>query len=145
MSPCSTYEDVSLVLRLYEIRREERMREARRWFMKEFKVKTLDEFDKLCPGGSVENESFRMVVSYWEMVASFVTSGVLQKDLFFESGRELLLTYERISAILPAVRERASDVRFLKNLEAVAPDYIAWYEKQAPGAHEAFAKRIGAR
>lgn len=121
------------------------MREARRWFMKEFKAKTLDDLDKLCPVGSVENESFRMVVSYWEMVSSFVTSGVLQKDLFFESGRELLLTYERVSATLPALRERSSDARFLKNLEAVAPVYIAWYEKQAPGAHEAFATRIGAR
>jgi hypothetical protein len=145
MSPCATYEDVSLVLRLYEIRREERLRDARRWFAKECKAKTLDELDKLCPVGSVENESFRMVVSYWEMVASFLTSGVLHKDIFFESNRELLLTYERVSAVLPALRERFSDARFLKNLEDIAPDYIAWYEAQAPGAHEAFAARIGAR
>ena len=82
MSPCATYEDVSLILRLYEIRRDERLRDARRWFGKEFKPKTLKEFDKLCPPGSVENESFRMVVSYWDMAASFITTGVLQKDVF---------------------------------------------------------------
>lgn len=145
MSPCATYEDVSLVLRLYELRRDERLREARRWFGKEFKPKTLKEFDKLCPPGTVENESYRMVVSYWDMAASFITTGVLQQDVFFESGREMLLTYERVSAILPAMRERSSDARFLKNLEAVAADYIAWFEKLAPGAHEAFAERIGAR
>ena len=31
-----------------------------------------------------------MVVSYWEMVSSFVTSGVLNQELLFQSGGELL-------------------------------------------------------
>ena len=145
MSTCATYDDVNLLLRLYEIRREERMRDARRWFAKDFKVKTLAEFDALCPVGSVENESYRMVTSYWEMVASFVATGVLSKTVFFESGRELLYCYERLQPILPAIRERNKDPRYFRNLETVAKDYIAWYEEQAPGAHEAFAMRIGAR
>ena len=63
----------------------------------------------------------------------------------FESGRELLYAYERVRAILPAMRERTQDPRYFRNLETVANDYIAWYEEQAPGAHEAFAVRIGAR
>jgi hypothetical protein len=86
-----------------------------------------------------------MVTSYWEMVASFVATGVLSKAVFFESGRELLFAYERVRAILPAIRERFHDPRYLRNMETVAEDYIAWYEEQAPGAHEAFAVRIGAR
>ncbi len=145
MPPCATYDDVNLMLRLYEIRREARMRDARRWFAKDFKVKTLAEFDALCPPGSVENESYRMVSSYWEMVASFVTTGVLSKTVFFESGRELLYAYERLRTILPALRERNKDPRYFFNMEKVAEDYIRWYEEQAPGAHEAFAIRIGAR
>lgn len=145
MPPCATYDDVSLVLRLYEIRRETRLRDARRWCATEFKAKTLADFDKLCAPGTAENESFRMVTTYWEMVASFITLGVLSKSVFFESGRELLFTYERLRPLLPAMRERNKDPRYLRNLETVAIDFIAWYEAEAPGAHEAFATRIGAR
>lgn len=145
MPSCATYDDVNLMLRLYEIRREARMRDARRWYAKDFKVKTLAEFDAICPPGSVENESYRMVTSYWEMVASFVTTGVLSKAVFFESGREMLYAYERLRAILPALRERNKDPRYFLNLERLSADYISWYEEQAPGAHEAFAIRIGAR
>ena len=76
---------------------------------------------------------------------SFVATGVLSKAVFFESGREILFCYERLRAILPAMRERNKDPRYFRNLETVAEDYIAWYEEQAPGAHEAFAARIGAR
>ena len=144
-SACATYDDVNLMLRLYEIRREERMRDARRWYAKDFKPKTLADFDKLCPPGSVENESYRMVTSYWEMTASFVATGVLSKAVFFESGRELLFAYERLRPILGAMRERNKDRRYFLNMEKVSEDFIAWYEEQAPGAHEAFAARIGAR
>ena len=36
----ATFDDVNLILRLYEMRREDRMREARAWFAGNFKVKT---------------------------------------------------------------------------------------------------------
>ena len=51
----ATYDDVNLVIRLYELRRDERLREARRWFAASFKAKTLDEFHALCPIGSEPN------------------------------------------------------------------------------------------
>ena len=85
-----TYDDAQLILKLYEMRREERLRKARAWFSSSFRVRMIDDFTRLCPVGSDENASYRMVVTYWEMVASFVTSGVLHKELFFQSGRELL-------------------------------------------------------
>jgi hypothetical protein len=53
----ATYDDVNLVLRLYEMRREDRLREARKWFAGSFKVKTLEEFTALCPPGSEANAS----------------------------------------------------------------------------------------
>ncbi len=145
MPSCATYDDVSLILHLYEIRREERMRDARRWFLQSFHAADFDEFERLCPGGSEQNESFRMVTSYWEMAASFITNGVLQKDLFFESGREMLLVWERIKAIVPAMRKQRSDPTYYANLEAVAGDFAAWLEERAPGTHKAFAKRVTAR
>lgn len=138
----ATYDDVNLVLKLYEMRREERLREARRWFAASFKVKTFDDFTKLCPPGSDPNASYRMVTTYWEMVASFLTSGVLNAELFYQSGRELLFTWERVRDILPPIRETYTHSRELKNLEDAATAYIGWWNAHAPGAYDAFSKRV---
>ena len=137
-----TYDDVNLILKLYELRREDRLREARRWFAASFKVKTLEEFNALCPGGSEPNASYRMVTGYWEMVASFVTNGVLHQELLFQNGRELLFTWERVRDVLPHIRHGFQNPVELKNLEVVATAYIDWWNKQAPGAYAAFSKRV---
>ena len=138
MQQCSTYDDVNLIIRLYELRREKRMREARDWFAKSYRAATLDEFNALCPRGSDENASFRQVTTYWEMVASFVAGGVLQKDIFFESGRELLFVWVRIEPVLAEMREAYSDSTHCGNIEKVAKDGIEWWEQRSPGAYEAF-------
>ena len=56
------------------MRRDDRMRKARAWFTAQFKVKSWDELQKLAPVGTDENASYRMVVTYWDMVASFNTT-----------------------------------------------------------------------
>ena len=139
---CATYEDVDLILRLYETRRENKLREARDWFGKSFKVKTVEEFNVLCPLGSDQNAYYRMVVSYWEMLASFITSGVLHQELFFESGGELLFVWERIRDVLPALRQTNKNPRSLQNLEKVAEAYIEWFHNNSPGSYEAFSQRV---
>ena len=138
----ATYDDVNLILKLYDMRREERMRQARAWFTASFKAKTLDDFAALCPPGSEQNASFRMVVTYWEMVASFLTTGVLNKELFFQSGREMLLVWERIRDVLPAVRDQQKDPMYFGNLEAVAGEFIEYLEHRTPGADKAFSARV---
>ena len=144
MKTCGTYDDVNLILKLYELRREAKLREAREWFFKSFHVKTLDDLNELCPLGSETNAFFRMVVSYWEMVGSFVTNGVLHKELFFESGRELLFVWVRIRDVLPAVREAQKDPKAFGNLETVANDFIEWWKGRAPEAYEGFVERVSA-
>ncbi len=138
----ATYDDVNLILRLYEQRREDRLREARKWFTASFKAKSFEDFQALCPPGSEANASYRMVVTYWEMVASFLTSGVLANELFYQSGRELLFVWERVRDILPKVREVNGHPRELKNLEDAAAAYISWWTQTCPGAYEAFSKRV---
>lgn len=138
----ATFDDANLILKLYDMRREDRLREARKWFTGSFKVKTFDDFTKLCPPGSEPNASYRMVTTYWEMVASFLTSGVLNPELFYQSGRELLLVWERVRDIVPAIREAYKNPRELKNLETAAIAYILWWNAQTPGAYDAFTKRV---
>ncbi len=137
-----TYDDANLILRLYDMRREERMRKARAWFTANFKVKTWEELQKVAPSGSDENASYRMVVTYWDMVGSFITSGVLNKDLFFESGRELLLVWERMRDVLPLVREQYKDPHLWGNLEKVGMEYAAAFRSRNADAYEAFLKRV---
>ena len=142
MESRGTYDDVNLILRLYELRREEKLRKARAWFGSSFKARTLEEFNTLCPPGSEENAYYRMVTTYWEMAASFVTSGVLNQVLFFQSGRELLFVWERIRDLIPQVRETYLDPTASRNMETVAQSYIAWLKSQSPDAYPAFSNRV---
>ena len=142
MSEHATYDDVNLILRLYDLRREEKFRKARDWFAWSFKVRTVDELNALCPPGSDENAYYRMVISYWEMVASFITSEVLKPDLFFQSGREMLFVWERISDLVPQLRETSKDPASFRNLEKVASLYIQWMKNNSPDSYSAFSARV---
>jgi hypothetical protein len=137
-----THEDANLILRLYDLRREPRIRQARDWFFRYFRVKTMEEFLALCPPGSDANASYRMLTSYWEMAASFVVHGTLDRELFFENDQELLFLWERVRELLPRLREAYKNPLSLKNVEQVAGWFIDWWEARAPGAHAAFAARI---
>ena len=136
--PQATYQDADLVLKLYEMRREERMRTARAWFAANFKVQSLADAMEKFPPGSETNAYFRMVTSYWEMAASFVVRGVLHEELFFENNGEMLLVWERIRGIVEEFRKARNNPLFYRNLERAAGKYIQWLDANAPGAYETF-------
>ena len=140
--PQATYDDVNLLLRLYDLRREEKLREARAWFVANCRAESFAELMEKFPFGSPENTKYRMVVSYWDMAASFIVSGVLKEDLFFESNREMLICYIRIGKLIPELRETFGDPFAFHNLEEVSKRYINWLNNRAPGSYEAFAKRL---
>jgi hypothetical protein len=138
-----TYDDASLVLKLYDMRREERLRKARAWFAGNFKgITSIEQFQKLCAPGTDENASFRMTTTYWDMAASFVTSGVLNEGLFYESGRELLLVWERVREYVSAYRAANKDQIYLKNLETVGESFGRRYRTASPDGYEAFVRRV---
>ena len=98
--------------------------------------------NQMAAPGTPENAQMRQVTSYFEMVASFINSGVLNKELYFQSGGELLLTYLRIRPILPAMREALKNAQALKNLETVGEDYLAWFDQKGPGAKDVMVGRM---
>ncbi len=132
-TPRPTYDDVKLILKLYDMRREARMREARKWFGSYFKAKTFEEFNALCPPGSEPNASYRMLTSYWEMVASFITNGVLHQELFFEGNREFLFVWERVRDVVPELRKAFGNPIELKHLELISEAYIQWWSRAGTG------------
>ena len=139
----ATYDDANLLLRLYEMRREEKMREARAWFVANFKPKSMADIQQLCPPGSEANARMRMVSTYWDMAASFVTAGVLNPELFFANSREMLLVAVRVRPVLAEIRAAYKDPTFLANLETVAQQYSDYLNKVSPGTLEAFTARVG--
>ena len=136
----ATYDDANLILRLYELRREEKMREARQWFIANFQASTVQELNRIARPGTAMQTHFRMVTSYWDMAASFITSGVLNQELFFQSNTELLIVWERLRAIAPLQREALKNPRLWKNLETVSNAYAAYTGEEA---HAAFVERLG--
>jgi len=138
-----TYDDAHLVLKLYDMRREEKLRKARAWFAANFKgVSSIDQFQKVCAPGTDENALFRMTTTYWDLAASFVTTGVLNESLFYESGRELLFVWERARDYVAAYRQANNDSTYLKNLEVVGNSFANRYRTASPQGYEAFVKRV---
>jgi hypothetical protein len=139
----ATYDDANLIMRLYDLRREEKLREARAWFVANFKPKTMADIEQLCPRGSNEDARLRQVASYWDMAASFVTAGVLNPELFFASSREMLVVAVRFRPVLADIRIAFKDPTFLRNLEVVGQQFSDYLDKAGPGTLEAFVARVG--
>jgi len=139
----ATYDDVNLILKLYELRREEKMRTARNWFIANFKCKSMAEFGQVCPPGSEGNAFMRQVASYWDMVASFVTAGVLNEELLFQNNRELLLAWVRVEPIIAELRAAFKDPNYMKNLETVGKSFIEYLNHTNPETYHAFKARVG--
>jgi len=137
-----THEQVNLLLKLYDTRREPRLREAREWFSANFHPKNIEDVMRICPPGSRENAYMRMVLSYWEMVASIESRGLIDEDFFFENTGEQWMVWERIRAFVPAMRERSKNPHQYGNLEKHVNRLEAWREKRSPGTSEAMRKMM---
>ena len=130
----ATHEQADLMLRLYELRRDLRLREARDWYVQDCRASSVDELLAKFPFGSKENTSFRMVTSYWDMAASLVNRGLIDDELFFENNGEAWVVYDRVRPWLAAWRESMGLPHLLRNLEILGERMEAWRERVAPGA-----------
>ena len=139
-----TYEQANLLLRLYETRRESRLREARAWFVANFRAQSPEEIAQKYPQGSEANASMRMVLSYWEMAASMANRGLIDDDFFFENSGEGFLVYEKVRELLPAMRAAYKNPLAWSHLEAFGKRMEAWQEKRAPGSVAAVRARMQA-
>ncbi len=132
----ATYNDAELILKLYDMRREERLRAARAWFTGNFAANSLAEALEKYPIGSDHNAYYRMVATYWDMAASFVVRGILHEDLFFENSGEMLIVWERFKTFVGDMRKVRKNPLLYRNLEKAANLHIEWLNRNAPGAHE---------
>jgi hypothetical protein len=137
-----THEQANLLLRLYELRREPRLREARAWYMGKFWANSMDDMLKKYPPGSEPSVSFRMVTSYWEMVCGMVNRGLVDDEFFFENGAEFWYCWQKLKPIIAELRAINQNPIAFRNLEATAKRIEAWWERVGPEIAAGHLKRI---
>ena len=111
------FESARLNLQLFELRREPALREARAWFMHEFTPTSFAELVALVSGA--RNASFRMVLGYWDMAASLVTSGAIDGDAFRAAHNEVFVTFAKVHPFLDELRAASGETEYCRHLEAV--------------------------
>jgi hypothetical protein len=136
------FESALLNLQLFELRREPVLREARDWFVREFNPESFDELLTIVSGQ--RNASFRMVVGYWDMAASLVTTGAIDAAAFLAAHGEVFATFSKIHPFLAELRQVSGEPDFCKHLEAVvlaAPNAEAILARRRAAAQAAARQR----
>ncbi len=142
----ATAEDAKIVMKLYDLRRESEMRNARKWFAGWW-PNSADEILKVIQGGGTqENAWFRQVSGYWDMAASFVLRGALNEDLFVDSGGEMWFIFAKLQPFLSELREKTGNKMFYTRIEKIATrtkdgrDRLQMFSKRAEAMRAKAAK-----
>jgi len=136
------YEQAELQLKIFDLRREARLRQARDWFTRNYFATTMEEALRVAPMGTEAGTSFMMVVNYWDQACAYLNQGLLHEDLFFETNGEFFFVWERVKPTIAEGRKMFSNPLFLANLEKAAKRYETWIEERAPGHIAAMRKMM---
>ncbi|MGA8676333.1 MAG: hypothetical protein WB621_14040 [Candidatus Acidiferrales bacterium] len=111
----SKQDEAGLILKLYELRREEVLRKARDWYFRNFNPQNITDFSNVMMG---EHSGYlRMVVTYWNMAAALVNDRAISMELFNESNGKQIGVFAKIEPLLGEIRA------------AYAPQFAAALEK----------------
>ena len=106
------HHDAELVLKLYELRREPLLREARKamnaWF-----PRTFDEFITITKLDHPDNSAFRQVAGYWDMAFGMARHGVIHAEFLIENSGEGLWFYARVERFVGEMRKITSSRAFV--------------------------------
>lgn len=130
-------EDAHLMLRIYDLKNGDKLQKAREWLLTMFEAKDLAEFGQLCPPNWETYSDFQRAVSFWQMVASFLTAGVLNATLLFQTDLELLAIWGKIGHLVPELRAAQENPALYRDLELAAEmarRYLASVGAGAPTA-----------
>ena len=134
----SKYKDADLILKLYDLRREKTMRDARNWFFTFNPQGPQDFIDVLT---SDKSGLYRMVISYWDMACSLVNNGAIDADMFNDANGEHVFVYAKLEPFIPALRQEMGNPKFLAHLEKAVKE-IPDYEEKLANIRDRMAKII---
>jgi hypothetical protein len=108
--------DVELLLKLFELRREEGIRRARRWYFTEFNPQSANDIVVLLASGHDGSAYYRMITSYWDMAASFVNNGGIDQKMFLDANGEHVAVFSKIEPFIEEVRRTIGLPDYLSHL-----------------------------
>ncbi len=128
----SKQDEAALILKLYELRREDSLRKARDWYFRDFNPQSIADFNE----GMFNEHSgqLRAVVSYWDMAAALVNDGAISLDLFANTHSEHIVVFSKIEPLLGEIRGVFAP-QFAVNLEKLI-DATPDGRKQAANVRE---------
>src|SRR6059058_2067879 len=109
----------SVLLKLYELRTEPTLRQARAWFAFEFHPSSAQDVLRIWLGPGHVSAPYRMVTSYWDMAASLVTQGAIPAEMFNAANTEHFATYAKLRPFLDEIRAATRYPDYLMSLERV--------------------------
>src|ERR1044072_6779449 len=102
-----------LILKLYELRREAVMREARSWFFT-FNPESVEHIQRTAMG---EHGGYlRMVTTYWDMACSFVNHRAIDAEMFNDGTGEQDLVSAKPQPFIEQIRAAGSST-YMQHLE----------------------------
>lgn len=126
-------EEAALILKLYELRRDEPLRRAREWFTTEFDPQSAEEIVRLMLSSHRASAPYRIVTSYWDMCAALVNHGAIDEQMFHDANSEHLVIFAKIEPFIADVRAAFG-----------TPEYLAHFEQlvmRVPDVRERLEKR----
>lgn len=115
----ATAADAKLILKLYDLRREPVMRQARD-FVANLWPESADDILKIAMAmGTSQNAYLRQVMSYWDMAASLVLHGTLDEALFLENANEMFFVFAKVYPYLGELREKMKAPELMGNIQKV--------------------------
>ncbi len=125
----SPVDSANLLIKLYELRREPTMRDARDWFARDFNPASFEEVMAVLAGP--HSGRFRMVSSYWDMAASFVNNGAIDEQMFNDANGEQVVVFAKLEPFVADYRQRLGSEAYFAQLEKLV--------MKRPGAKELMA------
>ena len=116
----SKVESADLILKLYDLRREETMRKARNWVFT-YNPTSAEDYMQTMMDPEV-GAYLRMVTSYWDMAASFVNHGAIDAEMFSDTQGEHMIVFAKIEPFLTELRELFQEPKAFYHLEKVIMD-----------------------
>jgi hypothetical protein len=99
------YQDADIVLRLYDMRREDVMRQSRGLINGQFWPKSYDDVAAILKPDNPLNAAFRQVSTFWEMAYGMAANGIVNAEYMMESNGEGLYLFAKMGPYLEQYRK----------------------------------------
>jgi hypothetical protein len=129
------HHDAELAIRVYELRREDTLRQSRDLLNQKFWPKGYDDVLALTKSDNPMNRAYRQVGTYWELVYGMVRHGIVHPGYFLETNGEGFFLLAKVLPYLEQLRKDVSVLAF-RNAE--------WVAKQCPEGQQLY-ETISAR